>query len=389
MNLTESVQSEYWFHVADQIEIPIAGEVDKSIDLDLLADVAYSTPEDESDFLEFVRNLISENPDSIDMLRTLIGVSDKRMYLELSYAFSKAKFNSADSVNILGYSIYDLHKKALKFFKGTLSSKDSMLANASSDIISRYLNSRGLYKVLRAIKKVDRDELEVLVEKLILTKEVQQAEAKRRGHGAEHALAELINYLGLSMEPENRHTKAIGFRDPNVDRVEFNLSEKIKNETWSFDLIVKCPVDKSNKIFVQSLIHTSDPGQYGVNKSDETILIRNDLDSLNSRTSECKELWGIVDGVGFCENKKDTIDKMLGVFDCFVQIKTIYKAALRLHDIGFVTIKGIAFDTSFYNEEEAEEMYQKYCNKNIENVTYSKPSDSWKAVEAGKATIFI
>lgn len=389
MNLTDSVQSEYWFHVADQVEIPIAGEVDKSIDLDLLAHVAYSTPEDQSDFLEFVRGLITENPDSIDMLRTLIGVSDKRMYLELSYAFSKAQFGSDDSENILGYSIYDLQKKTLKYFKGTLSNGNKDLSGASSDLISRYLNDRGLFRVLKAIKKVDRDELEVLVEKLILTKEVQQAEAKRRGHGAEHALAELINKLSLSMEPENRHTKAIGFRDPNVDRVEFQLSKKIKDATWSFDLIIKSPVDNSNHIFVQSLIHTSDPGQYGVNKSDETVLIKNDLNSLNSRKSVSKELWGIVDGVGFCENKKDTIDKMLGVFDCFVQMKTLYKAALRLHEIGFVSIKAIAFDTSFYTQREVEEMYQKYCKEDIENVTYSKAKDSWLAVDAGRATIFI
>lgn len=323
------------------------------------------------------------------MLRTLIGVSDKRMYLELSYAFSKAQFGSDDSENILGYSIYDLQKKTLKYFKGTLSNGNKDLSGASSDLISRYLNDRGLFRVLKAIKKVDRDELEVLVEKLILTKEVQQAEAKRRGHGAEHALAELINKLGLSMEPENRHTKAIGFRDPNVDRVEFQLSKKIKDATWSFDLIIKSPVDNSNHIFVQSLIHTSDPGQYGVNKSDETVLIKNDLNSLNSRKSVSKELWGIVDGVGFCENKKDTIDKMLGVFDCFVQMKTLYKAALRLHEIGFVSIKAIAFDTSFYTQREVEEMYQKYCKEDIENVTYSKAKDSWLAVDAGRATIFI
>ncbi len=388
MILTESVQSEYWFHVADQVEIPIAGEVDKSIDLSLLSEVAYSTPETEDTFLQYISDLIMINPDSIDMLRTLIGVSDKRMYLELSYAFSKTRYNKTDTQNILGYSIYDLNKKTIKFFKGTLSSNDKKLAKVSSEIIAQYLVSRGLFKVLRAIQKVNRDELEVLVNNLIITKEVQQAEAKRRGHGAEHALADLINNLGLEMLPENRHTRAIGFRDPNVDRETFEVFKKTKNSTWSFDLIIKSP-NLENIVFVQSLIHTSDPGQYGVNKSDETILIKNDLNKHNETYSSSKQLWGIVDGVGFCENKRDTIDKMLGVFDCFVQMKSLYKAGLQLHKSGFIKINAIAFDTSFYNEDEAKQMYSKYCPPEIEDVTYANANSSWKAVGAGKATLFI
>ncbi|WP_159084346.1 hypothetical protein [Dongshaea marina] len=368
-------------------EIPIAGEVDKSINLELLSKVAHQTPDDSRGFCEYIRELILDNPDAIDMLRTLIGVSDKRMYLELSYAYSKTRFNKKDKNNILGYSIYDLNKKTLKFFKNTLSSEDVELSRVSSRLISNYLVDQGLYKILRAIKKIDMDELEVLVDNLILTKEVQQAEAKRRGHGAEHALAELIHKLGLEMVPEERHAKPIGFRDPNVSRENFELSKKIKNKTWSFDLIVRSP-ERKNHIFVQSLIHTSDPGQYGVNKSDETILVKSDMDALNNNLSSSKELWGIVDGVGFCENKKDTIDKMLGVFDCFIQMKTLYKAGLKLHQIGFVNIKAIAFDTSFYDDDEMNMMYHKYCSPNIENVTHSEANSSWCAVEAGKATLF-
>lgn len=387
MKLTDSVQTEYWFHVADQVEIPIAGEVDKSIDLSLLEKIAHSTPSNHEDFSKYIKDLILNEPDTIDILRTLVGVSDKRMYLELSYAYSKAKFNVKDKNNILGYSVYDLNKKTLKFFKGTLSKKEPELAAVSSKLISEYLINQGLHKVLKAIKKVDSDELRVLVENLILTKEVQQAEAKRRGHGAEHALANLINAIGLNMIPEGRHTKAIGFRDPNVDRNNFEISKKIKNQTWSFDLIIKSP-QKINHVFIQSLIHTSDPGQYGVNKSDETILVKDDLDKSNKKNKTTKELWGIVDGVGFCENKKDTIDKMLDVFDCFIQMKTLYKAALRLHKLGFVKIKAISFDTSFYSSDEIDQMYQKYCSKDILNITHGKKNENLKYIEAGKATIY-
>jgi len=386
--LTNSVQPEYWFHVADQVEIPIAGTVDKSINLDLLEEVALSTPQSQNDILNYIKTLILKNPDSLDMLRTLIGVSNKRMYLELSYAFSKAKYSATDKVNILGYSVYELNKKTLSFFKNTLSGKEKKLSEKSSDIISHYLVERGLHKVLKAIKKVDRDELEILVDKLILTKEVQQAEAKRRGHGAEHMLSLLINSVGLQMLPEGRHINPMGSKDPNVDRDGFEVSPKIKNKTWSFDLIVKTPKG-DNFAFVQSLIHTSDPGQYGVNKSDETVLIKTDLTKSNHKHGTNKELWGIVDGVGFCENKKDTIDKMLVEFDCFIQMKTLYKAALRLHKLGYIKIKAIMFDSAFYDKNEAAEMYHKYCSPDIKNLITQAPDPAWKSVEAGKATLFL
>ena len=386
--LTDSVQNEYWFHVADQVDIPIAGTVDKSIDLDLLEEVALSTPKSQKDILSYINALILEKPDSIDMLRTLIGVSEKRMYLELSYAYSKAKYSSSDKVNILGYSVYELNKKSLLYFKRTLTSKDKKLSKKSSQIISTYLVERGLHKVLRAIKKIDRDELETLVDKLILTKEVQQAEAKRRGHGAEHMLSLLINGVGLQMLPSGRHINPMGSKDPNVDREKFEVSPKIKNRSWSFDLILQSPRGE-NFAFVQSLIHTSDPGQYGVNKSDETVSIKTGLNQANRKYGTKKELWGLVDGVGFCENKKDTIDKMLVEFDCFIQIKTLYKAALKLHKLGYIKIKAISFDSTFYNTKESDEMYDKYCASDIKNLNSQKPNSAWTPIAAGMATLFL
>lgn len=37
--LTSSVQNEFWFHVANQDEIPIFGSVDKSLDLPILMQI--------------------------------------------------------------------------------------------------------------------------------------------------------------------------------------------------------------------------------------------------------------------------------------------------------------------------------------------------------------
>ena len=41
------------------------------------------------------------------------------------------------------------------------------------------------------------------------------------------------------------------------------------DDCHSFDLIIKNS-DSKIRILIQSLIHSSDPGQYGVNKSNET-----------------------------------------------------------------------------------------------------------------------
>ena len=388
MNLTDTPQSEYWYHVADQVEIPIAGIIDKSIDTKLVKKLADELPENYEKAKAIINTTILFSPDFISTLRTLVGISDKRMYLELSYRFSKEKFNSEDSNNILGYSIYDLNKKPLSFFIKLISNNNKNLARRSLDIISSYLIARGLVKILHAISKVNENELDTIIEKLILTKEVQQAEAKRRGHGAEHQLAVLIHKLGLKMIPDKRHIKAIGFKDQNVDRSNFLESKKIKGKTWSFDLIVK-NADLESVAFIQSLIHTSDPGQYGVNKSDETILIKSDLIKHNRTTNSEKELWGIVDGVGFCENKKDTIDKMISEFDCFIQMKTLYKVGLRLHRKKIIQIKAIMFDSSFYTNSEAKLMYDKYALDDIQLVTHENVNSSWIEVLAGKATLYL
>ena len=63
------------------------------------------------------------------------------------------------------------------------------------------------------------------------------------------------------------------------------------------------------RVFVQGLIHSSDPGQYGVNKSGETVLVKTGLTKHNSTSPIKKELWGLVDGVGFIENEPSYLAK--------------------------------------------------------------------------------
>lgn len=384
--ITSTPQNEFWFHVANQSDIPIAGEVDnKSLDLDKLAKLlkGFSGATDKTKFLH---SAINSDVDLIDILRTLVGVSDKRMYLELSYLFAKTKSKSAPDKNILGETFFELSRHPLEYFKGLTKSADKELAGQSIALIVEYLIDRGLVDVVSTMSKLSNQEMKVLIEKLVLTKEVQQAEAKRRGHGAEFELAKLLHSLGCSIFPEERYTKSIGAKDPNVDSETFEIKKKEKGRTWSFDLIV---TDGGiPRVFIQSLIHTSDPGQYGVNKSDETVQIKRDLDKHSKNAKVKKELWGLVDGVGFSENKRDTIDKMLAEFDCFIQLKTLYKAGLQLHKLGMVKIKAICFDDEYYSPEMARELFDKYGSPDIKLLSKNE-SYQGTAISAGKAVLII
>jgi len=384
--ITQSPQTEYWYHVANQNEIPIFGIVDKGIDIGKLQKVTAGLPSDTREHYIYLKHIIENDPSTIDILRTLVGVSDKRMYLELSFSFGKFKQEKDPSLNVLGYSLYDLNRYPLDYFKRLLSGK-SKLKYIYVEIICKYLEEKGILNVLALLKDLNTDQITLLVEKWIITKEVQQAEAKQRGHGAEFLVAKFLNALGCKMLPASRYENAMAEQDPNVDKNTFILRKKEKGKTFSFDLIV---LDKLNEpvAFIQSLIHTSDPGQFGVNKSNETVEIKEHLDRHNATTGKDKQLWGIVDGVGFSENKKDTIDKMLEVFDCFIQVKSIYKVALQLHKLGIIKVKGIKFDTAFYNKEQIDALFEKYGSKDIRLIT-EEDTSTFKEIDAGMAKIYI
>jgi len=386
--ITTTAQNEFWFHVSNQDEIPIFGEVDnKSLDIELLLQIVENLPIlNFNNQIQFIGNQIKNNPETIDILRTFVAVSDKRMYLELSYIFAKTKYQNIDNLNVFGKTLYELDKHPLSFFKNLLKSKDLVLAEKSAEIISKYLIDKQLIEILLVLKKLTKAEINTIVEKLILPKEIQQAEAKRRGHGAEHNLAGLLFELDISFIPKEKHLNPMSSSDPNVDVETFEITQKKKGNTWSFDLIIENHI-QTPLVFLQGLIHTSDPGQYGVNKSDETVQIKSDLDKHNQKNNTQKELWGLVDGVGFSENKKDTIDKMLTKFDCFVQLKSLFKAGLRLHKLNLVEIKGIRFDSNFYTPHEINEMFSKYGSEEIKLVT-TKIANT-KEIQAGKAWLYI
>lgn len=393
--ITDTLRTEYWFHVSNQEEIPIFGTVEKDIDITLLLNIIQGLPAVTKQQVPYISELIKGNPDAIDILRAFVGVSDKRMYLELSYIFGKTKFELTGNQNVLGYSVYDLKKHNVRFFKtltqlrasSEANKERNKLAKKAIEIISDYLVSKGVISILSALKKLNHEELNALVVNVILPKEIQQAETKRRGHGAEWQLAKVLHELDVKFIPADKYNNPMSSDDPNVDKHTFLLSDRNEETCWSFDIIIK-ENDLDFKIFIQGLIHTSDPGQYGVNKSAETILIKTGLAAHNQNTNKTKELWGLVDGVGFIENPVNTVFKMLNYFDSFIQLKTIYKAGLRLHQLGLVIIRAIKFDMTFYTVVEADAMFAKYGSENIQKIT-DDTIPNGKAIQAGKAWLYI
>ena len=384
-NVFKNFRDEYWFHVSNQNEIPIFGKTTKSIDAQYLYDIAHNLPETGQD--AYIKDVIKKDVDSIDALRTIVGITDKRMYLELSYIFNKYKLKKNSDENILGESVYSLKKHVVSFFKSLITNeKDKSKADIALSIINNYLIDRGVLSILNILKRMDLEETDSLVRNLLLPKEVQQEETKRRGHGAEQILAKLLHQLGVSFLPEDRHENPMGSNDPNVDPKTFKISKRKKNYTWSIDLIVK--QKDVFRILIQGLIHTSDPGQYGVNKSDDTVAIKKGLNKYNKVTTDKIKLWGLVDGVGFIENPDNTIFKMLEQFDTFVQLKSLYKAGLQLHVLNMVKIKAIRFDMSFYTKEQADSMFSLYGSSDIQKITDGTIPEG-REIKAGKAWLYI
>ena len=384
IKIFKDFRKEYWFHVSNQNEIPIFGHAEKSINSKVIYNISRKIQGNSDDF-EALKQIITLDPNTIDTLRTIVGVTDKRMYLELSYIFNKHRQKVNSDTNILGESVYLLKKHTVSYFKRMIN-EHSETGQEVLNIIAKYLEHRGVLSMLHVLNKMEEEEISTLIDYLLLPKEIQQEETKKRGHGAEQALALFLHNIGISFIPNQRHINPMSQDDQNVNKETFTLAPRDEKKTWSMDLIITHK--EQPRIFVQGLIHSSDPGQYGVNKSGETVSVKTGLKKHNRTAPIKKELWGLVDGVGFIENPENTIFKMIQQFDTFVQLKSLYKAGLKLHKLGLVKIKAIRFDMSFYSPKEADEMFELYGSDDIIKIT-DNSIPKGKEIPAGKAWIYI
>lgn len=407
MNLPPSMldcstpQREYWSHVADQQELPIAPgrDIPRSMNLvaSLASDIESSGVRPESVIAEH----LLANPALLDEIRIFAGWSDKRLYLSLSYVFSRTTANQDEGQlpipapshdegirTLCGCEPFDMVRHSTSFFKNLLRSKNGATRKQSASVIACLLMNTGIVDTLAAYASLDKASRYALLRNLVFTKESQQNEAKRRGHGAESLIASVLSFAGGNFLPKEKISNPMGSNDPNIDIQTLQISPRSADSTWSCDI---AGLDRAGNLraWVVSLVQSSDPGQFGVDKSNTTTTIRRRLDQYNNQGGHPSiELWGVVDGVGYSENKSGTIDRMLASFHDFFQTKTAYKAALAAHRIGIGHVDAIHFDQQFYDNRTIEQM-SRYVPSDVEIVQKQPQNDSWKSFHAGRATLFI
>lgn len=385
---------EFWYCVAPQEDIPLPDETqneqqesfDKLVNL-LSCYKKYYAEHPTLSSQDIVQQLIIINPYSITSFRKLIDISDKRLYLDLTYLINHYQSND---LRLDENTRENLVKHTTQYFINYLKKKNDN-AKLLAKEISIYFCDKGLASSLEAFSSLSNEQLFSIFTNLIINRETLHRDAKLRGHGVEQAFAKIFQACNVSIIPFNKATDPMGEHDPNVDLSTMEIIERnAKNDNChSFDLVVTSN-DNKIRVLIQSLIHTSDPGQYGVNKSDETLAIKKRIRLYNNQLNPDHRVYllGSVDGVGFSENPNGTIVKMLDAFDDFFQMHTLFKIPVFLQKIGIITnIKGIAFDTTYFQDYAIDHFVNAYLNQaNITNMTNLDLS-GYKTFEAGKAIV--
>lgn len=381
---------EFWYCVAPQEDLPLykGQEISSSACTNLITFIElYKSMKSQDTPEEIIQKIILQNPNIISDIRVLVGVSDKRLYLDLTYLANIYK--DSDNQRLVGEDREHLLKHNTPFFVRQLSISPMRKVLASE--ITKYFIERGLLNILNTFISLSKEQIVPIFDNLIAPKEIQQMQAKYRGHGAEQAFAKVVTACGCSITPERKDIDPMAGYDPNVDLSTMTVvTRDASNENChSFDLIVNDD-NGTNRVLIQSLIHSSDPGQYGVNKSDETKDIYKRITNYNENKSTEQKVYllGSVDGVGFSENPNGTIVKMIDAFDDFFQMHTLFKIPVFLQKIGMINnIAGISFDKSYFEDRVISHFTTNYLNPvGIQNMT-GMNLDTKKTLQAGKAIV--
>ena len=384
---------EFWYCVAPQDDIPLPDDTQNEQQesykeliglLKLYDDFKKAQPDCET--VEIVKSLMLQKPKTISSFRKLIDISDKRLYLDLTYLIN---YYDVSEIRFVDTSRESLVKHSTTYFINYLESGRQKELFALE--VAKYFCARGLADSLEAFHSLTEEQLSSIFTNLIINRETLHRDAKLRGHGVEQAFAKIFKSCGVSIFPANKDEEPMGEHDPNVDLSTMQIiTRNTKNQNChSFDLIIK-DTDGKIKVLIQSLIHTSDPGQYGVNKSDETIDIYRRIGDYNAGVSQEQKVYllGSVDGVGFSENPNGTIVKMLGAFDDFFQMHTLFKIPLFLQKIGLIdNVSGVVFDTEYFGEMAIDHFKSNYLEPlGVEDMT-GQDISGHNTLNAGKAII--
>ena len=210
-------------------------------------------------FSESIQKALLHNPNFINDIRLLLGISDKRFYLDMTYLAHIS--TTANGERLVAEKREDLIKHSTAWFAGRLSRQGK---EEWAKLISEYFVSNDLEQILNAFLSLSEDLVKEIFNNLIAPKEIQQKQAKYRGHGAEQLVAQSFYDAGATIYPESKHLTPMAERDPNVNlsTMEIVSHEAAAAGIHSFDLIIK-DADGDIRALVQSLIHTSDERYVG------------------------------------------------------------------------------------------------------------------------------
>lgn len=381
---------EFWYCVAPQEDLPLykGQEISSGACTNLINFIElYKSLESQDTPENTIQKIILLNPDSISDIRVLVGVSDKRLYLDLTYLANI--YTDSNNRRLVNEEREHLLKHNTTFFIRQLSL--SPMKNILALEITKYFVARGLLDILNTFTSLTKEQIIPIFDNLIAPKEIQQMQAKYRGHGAEQAFAKVVTACGCPITPEHKDIDPMAGYDPNVDLDSMSVvTRDASNENChSFDLIVN-DASGNIRVLIQSLIHSSDPGQYGVNKSDETkdIYKRINLHNENKTDDRKVYLLGSVDGVGFSENPNGTIVKMIDAFDDFFQMHTLFKIPVFLQKIGMIdNVEGISFDKSYFEDKAISHFVNNYLAPiGIQNMTDAN-LEGKNTLQAGKTVV--
>ncbi len=392
-----SLENEYWTHVSPQDALPLAAaawrdrallRLDTFIERSAISDATSATQ-----LREQVTEALIADPPILHDFRLITSVSDKRLYLDLSYSFSRILDPTNDTETLCGCAPQGLKRHPTNFFVALLGTRSGIRAAVHARaitaalVITDYLMSKGLATVLVLYARQDEPSRQEVFEKWLMPGETQQNESKRRGHGAEAAIASVLKAVGCSITPPDKDVNPMGAYDPNISLTTFQVVAREAGSTFSADIAI---VNDRGEVqaAIMGFVHSSDPGQFGVNKSDQIVQLRSRIDEYNEQNRGTLELWGLLDGVGYSENKAGTIDKMLRNFHYFVQTKSAYKGPLRAHALGLVSLRGISFDDAFYSERTKAQMIERYVPADLP-VIEAPDAEGLRPVQAGVATLWL
>ncbi len=114
---------EFWYCVAPQNDIPLyRGEaLDNNVVTDLIAFLNYYRDNIQKTFSESIQKALLHNPKFINNIRLLLGISNKRFYLDMTYLAHISTTSAGE--RIVAEKREDLTKHSTAWFVGKLSRK--------------------------------------------------------------------------------------------------------------------------------------------------------------------------------------------------------------------------------------------------------------------------